>query len=55
LAIHNGGSRSVLQATLFLDALDQAVADEIRAATHGGFVLGAARFHWEIAAMLGLR
>jgi putative transposase len=40
---------------LFRDAPDEAVVDEIRAATNGGFVLGAARFQQQIAAMLGRR
>ena len=40
---------------LFRDAFDAAVVDEIRAATNCGFVPGAARFQWEIAAVLGRR
>jgi putative transposase len=40
---------------LFRDTLDEAVVNEIRAATNGGFVLGAARFQAKIAAMLGRR
>jgi putative transposase len=40
---------------LFREALDEAVVNEIRAATNGGFVLGAARFQEQIAAMLGRR
>jgi len=40
---------------LFRDASDEAVVNEIRVATNGGFVLGAARFQQEIAAMLGRR
>jgi hypothetical protein len=32
-----------------------AVVNAIRAATNCGFVLGAAHFHWEIAAILGRR
>jgi len=39
----------------FRAALDEAVVDEIRAATNGGFVLGTARFEEQIAAMLGRR
>jgi putative transposase len=39
----------------FRGALDEAVVDEIRAATNGGFVLGAARFQEQIAAQLGRR
>jgi putative transposase len=35
---------------LFRDASDEAVVNEIRAATNGGCVLGAARFHVQIAA-----
>jgi hypothetical protein len=44
-----------MQWALFRDALDEAVVNEIRAATNGGFVLGAARFQQKIAAMLGRR
>jgi putative transposase len=40
---------------LFREAFDEAVVNEIRAATNGGFVLGAARFQEKIAAMLGRR
>jgi len=40
---------------LFREVLDEAVVNEIRAATNGGFVLGAAHFQKEIAAMLGRR
>jgi putative transposase len=41
--------------TLFREALDEAAVAEIRAATNGGFVLGAARFQEQIAAQLGRR
>ena len=40
---------------LFRDALDAAVVNDIRVATNGGFVLGAARFRDKIAAKLGRR
>jgi putative transposase len=40
---------------LFREGLDEAVVNEIRTATNGGFVLGAARFQTRIAAMLGRR
>jgi putative transposase len=40
---------------LFREASDDAVVNEIRAATTSGFVLGAARFQEQIAAQLGRR
>ena len=40
---------------LFRDALDAAIVNDIRTATDGGFVLGAARYRDKIAAKLGRR
>jgi len=49
----NRQARREAYRALFREALDEAVVNEIRAATNGGFVLGAARFQQQIAAMLG--
>ncbi|MGA7804317.1 MAG: hypothetical protein WCB02_06780 [Bradyrhizobium sp.] len=51
----NRQARREAYRALFREALDETVVDEIRAATNGGFVLGAARFREQIAAMLGRR
>jgi putative transposase len=40
---------------LFRYPLDRGLVDQIRTATHGGFVLGTERFQKEIAAMFGRR
>jgi hypothetical protein len=41
---HDPQARREAYRALFREALDEAVVTEIRAATNGGFVLGAARF-----------
>ena len=51
----NPEARHQAYRSLFRDTLDDAVVNDIRAATNGGFVLGAARFQDKIAAMLGRR
>jgi len=51
----NPPARRQAYKALFRDALDEPIVNEIRAATNGGFVLGAARFQEEIARSLGRR